>query len=994
MQIVKTGPGVVAFDNTSTPQFQNAADTITINQGLVGIVIQTGGSSPIGNAAVTMNGGGVLISSKGGNQNFNIPYTLAGDGAIVAGQTGSGVAGPITVTVSNPLNIPAGRTFTVGSRDNYTLVIDGTTTGTGTLAVNGGLVIANGNAADNVSILVNPLVGSATLNINKNSPTVASLASAGNGAANITFGTGTGTGTFTIAGTANGRYIGAITAATGTTANLVKNGTGAQTLVGPTTFSGVTLNDGTLEVSPDSIGTGLINIAKGTLQFIQRGLRLAIYDSDPNTTGAYGGLLTINQVKAHYAALDLLPTPPQVTNTAADGNTVIQYIDPTAAALNGAPFAIHGSTDVDTIEALFTGKLFITNPGDYKFSPRSDDGTTIFVDGALLVNNNVGQGITDRGEPPRDRTITLTAGYHDFAMTFNEGIGGAGMFVNITPPGESERLLTNSELFTADLTYANNVNLTGSATLDPRGGTVNLGGITQADLATLTANSGTVAFTGTTSTGSVLNYAGAGSILPGTIANPATAMTINQAGPGNVIFNSTTAELTNASSVINVNGGSITSVGTPTVNPLGVARVNLNGGELRISSTTTDLTLTNPVTIQSSSAIAAGNFGGGAVDGPVTATLPGLSVAAGQVVSLRSQNNYTLNFSGAVTGAGDLAVTEGIVSFSGATTPNRLTVNGGLATVSGSLTPTAGATVNAGATLGFNPGTGNTATYAGGPLAVNGGTVRAQSGITDLSGAPMTFSTRTSSVVPNALLGRFLPVSAGPGNTEAGIAAISNAPAVQAPLTTALNFGPQGQGDGAFSTFFGGVDAGAFSTGFIGNFTAPATGAYQAQVGIVDDTAGFWIDLNQNGVFEQAGSAGSELISSQGCCQDGPIGTANLTAGQVYKIAIAVQDTGGGSSLAGRAALPGGGGVTTINPGDPAQAGLWSYTAFAGGGNLQVDAEAQLRMSSVTGATDINLVGNNALLRLSSAAATTGHGGSSACDWCRGRNRGGRTGGE
>src|SRR4029079_1656731 len=135
-----------------------------------------------------------------------------------------------------------------------------------------------------------------------------------------------------------------------------------------------------------------------------------------------------------------------------------------------------------------------------------------------------------------------------------------------------------------------------------------------------------------------------------------------------------------------------------------------------------------------------------------------------------------------------------------------------------------------------------------------GGTVRAQSGITDLSSATMTFSTRTSSAVPNALLGRFLPVSAGPGNTEAGITAITTAPAVQAPLTTALNFGPQGQGDGGFSTFFGGVDASAFSTGFVGNFTAPVTGAYQAQVGIVDDTAGFWIDLNQNGFFEQAGS--------------------------------------------------------------------------------------------------------------------------------------------
>ena len=50
-------------------------------------------------------------------------------------------------------------------------------------------------------------------------------------------------------------------------------------------------------------------------------------------------------------------------------------------------------------------------------------------------------------------------------------------------------------------------------------------------------------------------------------------------------------------------------------------------------------------------------------------------------VSLRSQDGYTLNFTGAVTGAGGITVTDGDVTFRGATNPNTFTVNGGVITI-------------------------------------------------------------------------------------------------------------------------------------------------------------------------------------------------------------------------------------------------------------------------------------------------------------------------
>ena len=125
--------------------------------------------------------------------------------------------------------------------------------------------MANGNAVENATVLLNPpgRVRHIEYKQEQSERGLAGQHRSRSGQCNI--GTGSGTGTFTIAGTSSGRYVGSITAVTGTTANLVKNGTGSQSIIGPTSFSGVTLNDGTLEVSPDSIGTGLINIAKGDL---------------------------------------------------------------------------------------------------------------------------------------------------------------------------------------------------------------------------------------------------------------------------------------------------------------------------------------------------------------------------------------------------------------------------------------------------------------------------------------------------------------------------------------------------------------------------------------------------------------------------------------------------------------------------------------------------------------------------------------------------------
>ena len=73
---------------------------------------------------------------------------------------------------------------------------------------------------------------------------------------------------------------------------------------------------------------------------------------------------------------------------------------------------------------LFTGYLDITEPGVYTFETTSDDGSALYVDKKLVVNNN---GI----HPPVKKTgkIKLRKGWRKVTVMFFEGGGGEALAV-------------------------------------------------------------------------------------------------------------------------------------------------------------------------------------------------------------------------------------------------------------------------------------------------------------------------------------------------------------------------------------------------------------------------------------------------------------------------------------------------------------------------------------------------------------------------------------
>lgn len=80
--------------------------------------------------------------------------------------------------------------------------------------------------------------------------------------------------------------------------------------------------------------------------------------------------------------------------------------------------------------ADMTGCLLVAAGGDYTFGLYSDDGSYLFIDGNLVVNNGGPHGPTlVMG------TVTLAAGVHPFQVQFFEDFGGPSGVDLILPEG-------------------------------------------------------------------------------------------------------------------------------------------------------------------------------------------------------------------------------------------------------------------------------------------------------------------------------------------------------------------------------------------------------------------------------------------------------------------------------------------------------------------------------------------------------------------------------
>jgi hypothetical protein len=94
----------------------------------------------------------------------------------------------------------------------------------------------------------------------------------------------------------------------------------------------------------------------------------------------------------------------------------------------------------------FTGYIKVPVDGNYTFYTNSDDGSKLYVNGSLVVDNDGLHGMRERSG-----SINLLAGKHAIVVTYFEYNGGQGLIVSYSGPGISKKQIPVNVLFRCDL---------------------------------------------------------------------------------------------------------------------------------------------------------------------------------------------------------------------------------------------------------------------------------------------------------------------------------------------------------------------------------------------------------------------------------------------------------------------------------------------------------------------------------------------------------------
>ena len=134
-------------------------------------------------------------------------------------------------------------------------------------------------------------------------------------------------------------------------------------------------------------------------------------------------------------SLSVLPNLTALTPTVVRTDAALNYAS-TSAAWTGLD-----SRFADTFASRHTGYLNVPTAGSYTIFVNSDDGSKVWLDGELIINND---GLHSMRE--LSATRTLTAGNHSLRTEFFENGGGAGLILLWSGPGIAKQVIPAARL--------------------------------------------------------------------------------------------------------------------------------------------------------------------------------------------------------------------------------------------------------------------------------------------------------------------------------------------------------------------------------------------------------------------------------------------------------------------------------------------------------------------------------------------------------------------
>lgn len=101
-------------------------------------------------------------------------------------------------------------------------------------------------------------------------------------------------------------------------------------------------------------------------------------------------------------------------------------------------FTLAPRTQEDFFNFEFKGRIYITNGGNYEFNTTSDDGSRLWINGQLLVNNDGTHGNKTVNSNP----VALSSGAHEIQVRYFEYTGGQTLTVQYRGPDTGNSWVT------------------------------------------------------------------------------------------------------------------------------------------------------------------------------------------------------------------------------------------------------------------------------------------------------------------------------------------------------------------------------------------------------------------------------------------------------------------------------------------------------------------------------------------------------------------------
>ena len=140
------------------------------------------------------------------------------------------------------------------------------------------------------------------------------------------------------------------------------------------------------------------------------------------------GVFTVRDVQSASTNIDTLAKAESLLagGIASSGTTnqltsIINYKDSGSASHFGSDSPFPGGQNRDNYVVEATGKIWITEAGNYTFGINTDDGGKIQVDGTTIVSDDTLHDLQDHFG-----SLFLTVGFHDLRSLFFEFGGGSG----------------------------------------------------------------------------------------------------------------------------------------------------------------------------------------------------------------------------------------------------------------------------------------------------------------------------------------------------------------------------------------------------------------------------------------------------------------------------------------------------------------------------------------------------------------------------------------